>query len=87
MKYDIMIYKVLKGEISMHESVYASLRYCSLLKRNVVFENHYDKLGNRESVCIYKSFCNYDECGCRNSLSVKILPSIVQQVEMKSSDV
>ncbi len=47
---------------------YASLRYCSVLKRNVVFENYYDSEGKGVCDCIYKSLCNYDKCGCPNSL-------------------
>lgn len=56
---------------------YASLRYCSVLKRNVVFENYYDSEGKGVSDCIYKSLCNYDKCGCRNSLFAGLMPAVV----------
>ncbi len=55
---------------------YASLRYCSVLKRNVVFENYYDSEGKGVSDCIYKSLCNYDKCGCRNSLFAGFMPAV-----------
>lgn len=54
---------------------YASLRYCSVLKRNVVFENYYDSEGKGVCDCIYKSLCNYDKCGCRNSLFAGFMPA------------
>lgn len=60
---------------------YASLRYCSVLKRNVVFENYYDSEGKGVSDCIYKSLCNYDSCGCRNSLFAGFMPAVASAKE------
>ncbi len=60
---------------------YASLRYCSVLKRNVVFENYYDSDGKGVSDCIYKSLCGYDKCGCRNSLFAGFMPAVLSAQE------
>lgn len=47
---------------------FASVRYCSQLGRNVVFQNCYSESGDCRSDCLNKSLCGYTECGCRNLL-------------------
>lgn len=60
--------RLLKGEINMRGLKYASVRYCSLLERNVVFENYYGEDGERKCECLNKSLCGYETSGCRNRL-------------------
>lgn len=56
---------------------FASVRYCSLLKRNVVFESCYTETGEHSCECLNKSLCGYDSCGCRNRLYTVSRPACI----------
>ncbi len=53
----------------MSKFKFTSVRYCTLLGRNVVFESCYNDDGQSSCECLNKSLCGFEECGCRNRLS------------------
>lgn len=58
---------------------FASVRYCSHLERNVVFENYYNEKGECKCECLNKTLCDFEECGCRNRLyctSLQMTPKV-----------
>lgn len=57
------------------EYKYASLRYCPMLGRNVVFENYYGDDVKRPGECLYKSMCGCEACSYLNSPNIDILPA------------
>lgn len=58
----------------MGEYKYASLRYCSLLGRNVVFENYYGDDVKRPGECLYKSICGCEICSYLSSPAINMVP-------------
>lgn len=57
------------------EYKYASLRYCSLLGRNVVFENYYGDDVKKPGKCLYESICGCEICSYLNDPAINMLPS------------
>lgn len=67
----------------MGEYKYASLRYCSLLGRNVVFENYYGDDAKNPGECLYKSICGCEICSYLSARTAEILPEGVKTEELK----
>lgn len=67
----------------MGEYKYASLRYCSLLGRNVVFENYYGDDAKRSGECLYKSICGCEICSYLGAPAVEVLPDGAKTEELR----